>query len=290
MVKSVRGEVWAFDLEWVPDPEAGRALYKLEADIPDEAVRARMYQEGGATEENPRPYLKTVVCRIVSASVVIRRTNPGNRELIELRSLPELEGSGDRSGAGSDERTLIERFLKGVGKNQPQLVGFNSKGADILILLQRALLHGISVPEFFPRGGQYEKTADYLHRYDDWHVDLMDAVGGFRRGAPSLNELAVLSKIPGKLDVTGLDVVTLWEAGKLDEIVQYNECDAVTTYLVWLRYLHLTGKLSSEAYLTEQLLVRELLERTRKPHLDRYLAEWHRLGGLPESASSKGAA
>ena len=35
MFKSVFDKVWAFDCEWVPDPAAGRALYKLPADLPD---------------------------------------------------------------------------------------------------------------------------------------------------------------------------------------------------------------------------------------------------------------
>ena len=31
MIKTVMQRVWAFDAEWVPDPEAGRLLY----DVPD---------------------------------------------------------------------------------------------------------------------------------------------------------------------------------------------------------------------------------------------------------------
>ena len=74
MIKSVQERVWAFDLEWVPDPLAGRLL----RDVPDSRLRRasrwrRCGATGGATEDDPTPFLKTVLCRIVSIAVVERR-------------------------------------------------------------------------------------------------------------------------------------------------------------------------------------------------------------------------
>ena len=66
MFKTVKNRVWAFDAEWIPDPVAGRMLYKLPEDVPDKDVFEVMWEKGGATEEDPTPYLKTVLCRIVS--------------------------------------------------------------------------------------------------------------------------------------------------------------------------------------------------------------------------------
>jgi len=68
MFKTIKSRVWAFDAEWIPDPHAGRLLYDLSDDLPDADVLKHMWKEGGATEEDPTPYLKTVVCRIVSDS------------------------------------------------------------------------------------------------------------------------------------------------------------------------------------------------------------------------------
>ena len=73
MFKTVGKRVWAFDAEWVPDPAAGRMLYQLAQDVPDEQVLQVMWKEGGATEEDPTPYLKTVLCRIVSVAAVDRQ-------------------------------------------------------------------------------------------------------------------------------------------------------------------------------------------------------------------------
>ena len=62
MFKTVKNRVWAFDAEWIPDPAAGRLLYDLPDEAPDVDVLRHMWRQGGATDEDPTPYLKTVVC------------------------------------------------------------------------------------------------------------------------------------------------------------------------------------------------------------------------------------
>ena len=78
MFKTVKNRVWAFDAEWIPDPVAGRLLYDLPDEAPDLDVLKLTWREGGATDEDPTPYLKTVVCRIVSVAAVERLVSGGN--------------------------------------------------------------------------------------------------------------------------------------------------------------------------------------------------------------------
>ena len=98
MFKSVKHDVWAFDAEWVPDPDAGRLLYDLPADMPDFEVVQEMWRQNGATEEKPRPFLKYAMSRLVSIAMVTRkpgspgqcydrpaRTTPGPRQPRRLR-------------------------------------------------------------------------------------------------------------------------------------------------------------------------------------------------------------
>ena len=73
MFKTIPHEVWAFDLEWVPDVGSGRRAYRLGPDASDADVLREMWRQAGADEQNPRPYLKTVLCRIVSIAAVVRR-------------------------------------------------------------------------------------------------------------------------------------------------------------------------------------------------------------------------
>ena len=73
MFKTVAKDVWAFDVEWVPDADAGRRLHQFPQDIEEAEVFEAMWKAGGASEEEPMPYLKTVLCRVVSIAAVVRK-------------------------------------------------------------------------------------------------------------------------------------------------------------------------------------------------------------------------
>jgi predicted PolB exonuclease-like 3'-5' exonuclease len=147
MFKTVAHEVWAFDAEWVPDPVAGRVLYELSDALTDREVAEEMWQRNGATEDDPMPYLKTILCRVVSIAAIIRRVAPDGEVKLFLHALPEhIESAAD-----GDEAVLLSRFLTGVGQRKPQLVGFNSHAADLKIFIQRSIVQGIALPAFCAR-------------------------------------------------------------------------------------------------------------------------------------------
>lgn len=269
--------VWAFDAEWAPDPKAGRLLHKLPAEMPDGDVMEEMWRQAGGTEEDPRPFLKTILCRVLSVSVVARTPNNHGPAGLRLTSLPEKADDPKQC----TEENVVGTFLKGIGKRRPVLVGYNSLSADIRIMVQRGVLKGMQSPEFCNRPSKPWEGADYFVKGSEWHLDLQDYITvGWGRGNPSLHQLATLSGIPGKMDMDGLQVAPLWLEGRMDKIVAYNEFDAFTTYLVWLRMAFFAGHMTPEAYEDEQKLVVELLEteaKGGKKHLLDYLAEWKRL-------------
>ena len=279
MIKKVPARVWAFDCEWIPDPLAGRLLYNLPESTPPAEVMRRMWDEGGATEEDPTPYLKTALCRVVSIAAVERRVQKGEVTL----TLTAVPGDVD-DPEQIRESSVLSRFLQGVGDRRPQLVGYNSLNADLKILIQRGVIQGIRAAGFCDRPDKPWEGIDYFVRTGDGHVDLKDVWSGFGKGTPSLHEMAVQSGIPGKLDVDGDAVAGLWLDGQLRKIVEYNECDALTTYLMWLRLAYFAGKFTGEQYGEEQALVRTLIETERsqpgREHLGKYLAEWDRLEAL----------
>jgi len=288
MFKRVHDQVWAFDAEWVPDPPTGRAVYGLPEEISDEEVVEEMWQRGGATEEDPRPYLKTILCRVVSIAAVTRSVEGGQVQ-VGLHSLPDVAG-GQLEASEAD---VIGRFLEGVGKQKPQLVGYNSEGADLRIFLQRAVANGVAAPDFARRPNKPWEGVDYFVTTADWHIDLIEVVGGRGRSRPSLHELAVSCGIPGKFTGAGSDVLALWRAGQVEGIVAYNEFDALTTYLLWLRVAHFGGFFSAAQYEQEQERVVELLQSESgrgRPHLKDYLKEWERVRaavGRPDGARSQ---
>ncbi len=277
MFKDVYNDVWAFDLEWVPDPKAGRLLYGLPDDMPDLEVVGEMWARNGATEENPMPYLKTVMCRVVSIAAVQRRVRNGEIDL-KLLWLPRSTDPEEQQ----TETSIIGRFLQAAGKYRPQLVGFNSANADLKILIQRAVVLGVEAASFCARPDKPWEGPDYFARSSDAHVDMMDILGGWsRNNSVSLNDIATLSGIPGKMDTSGQDVASMWLAGKQQDIVQYNCYDALTTYLVWLRMAHFGGHFSHDQYHEEQERVRELImtlgESEENAYLEAYFEEWERL-------------
>ena len=270
MIKTIPDEVWAFDCEWVPDLQAGRLLHSLPEELPSQEVLRVMWDEGGATPENPTPFLRTLFCRVVSIAMVIRRTLKNGEVQLFLQALPE-----NPDDATQDEPYILRRFLQdGVAARSPQLVGFNSRNADLRILTQRAIVSGLSLRSLCDRlDAKPWESAD---------VDLMEMVSGYGKNyAVSLHELATLSGIPGKLDTKGEDVCGLWYSGRRKEIVQYNCFDALTTYLVWLRMAFFSGRLTEDAYRVEQQRVKGLLdERLLKPEnafLRKYLDAWRDL-------------
>ncbi len=281
MFKTIKDRVWAFDAEWIPDPVGGRILYKLPADLPDKDVLRVMWQKGGATEEDPTPYLKTVLCRIVSVAAVERRCN-GSDVKLHLLSLPR----DSRDPAQTDERHVVGTFLEKVGEYKPQLVGFNSASADLKALVQRGVVLGLSMPDFCKRPNKPWEGDDYFDsRNCEASVDLKDVVGGWGKTTPSLNEIATLSGIPGKMEIDGEQVAFLWLDGDLDKIIGYNECDALTTYLLWLRIAHFAGHFTTPQYEYEQKLVRDLIhieiDQHGKDHMRNFLEEWDHLQGHP---------
>lgn len=280
MIKNVKQRVWAFDLEWAPDPAAGRLLYEEAAGIEDPAEVLRiMWRRGGATDDEPRPFLKTVLCRVLSVAALERRELPDGTVRLTLTALPHDPGNPGEAA----EAHVVGAFLEALGKSRPQLVGFNSVQSDLKILVQRGLILGLSAPGFCERPDKPWEGIDYFARGSDWNIDLKEIFGGWGQGSPSLHELAVQSGIPGKMGIEGSDVAPLWLAGDLDRIVRYNECDAVTTYLVWLRAAHFAGHFDDREYAREQQLVSDLLQaeaaKGGRDHLQAYLDAWVRLTG-----------
>ena len=277
MFKTIGKRIWAFDLEWVPAPDAGRRVYDLPIEMSDADVIQEMWKKGGATEENPQPYIKTVLCRVVSVAVVSRECQRNGQIKLDLRSLP-------KANEPLEEAKLISCFFTAFGNGKaepkPQLVGFNSSNSDLPILIQRGVATGVYAPGFGQRPAKPWEGIDYFAKYEDGHIDLKDILGAWGKATPSLHEIAQVSGIPGKIGTSGHDVVTLWAAGMVREIVEYNEFDALTTYLVWLRTAHFAGFFSKEEYHLEENRVKELLaDRISQGnhHLKLYLEKWESL-------------
>ena len=281
MFKSIQPRIFSFDVEWTPDPVAAEILTGVRQDPPHSLPAAfrSVWDYGGATEDIPQPYIKTILCRVISIAGIFReQTRPGHAPSLRLVTIPADASDAEKT----KEARILEGFFKAVGRNQPQLVGYNTTNADLPILIQRAIVQGISSHGFAKRPDKPWEGTDYFVSGGEFHVDLAAILGKYKN-TPSLHEVASLSGIPGKIHVTGGSVADMWLIGKLKQIVEYNEFDAFTTHLLWARVAHFADLLSDEEYQLEQELVRDLLEeeiQNGKEHLSEFIEEWDRLLGI----------
>ena len=78
-----------------------------------------MWEEGGADEENPMPYLKTTICRVISIAAVVR-ADKGNGEVsLSLTALPHIVAHPEHTS----EAEILSRFLNAVGEKNLNWLG-----------------------------------------------------------------------------------------------------------------------------------------------------------------------
>lgn len=249
-----------FDIETVPDVEFGRKALGLEG-IEDKRIAQIMAQR--RRESTGSEFLSLEQQRVVAISVVLR-----SRETLKVWSLGE-EGSG--------EKELIERFYDGLDKYSPDLVSWNGSGFDLPVLHYRALKHGVVAPRYWETGDEDQsfRWNNYLNRFHWRHIDLMDVLSGYQsRGRASLDNVAMLVGLPGKLGMDGSQVWDRYQQGALAQIRDYCETDVINTYLVYLRFELMRGRLPHPQYTAEVGRMREYLAQEDKPHFRAYLEAW----------------
>lgn len=252
--------VFVFDIETVPDVEGGRRLLDLQGLSDADAGRAmlalRRQQTGGE-------FLKLHLHRIVTISIAARL---GDR--FRVWSLAEPECS---------ESEIIGRFFEGIERFTPTLVSWNGCAFDLPVLHYRALIHGVTAARYWENGNndQSFRWNNYLGRYHERHTDLMDVLSAYQgRAAAPLDEIATLCGLPGKMGMSGDKVWDCILAGDYDRVRDYCETDVLNTYLVYLRFELMRGRIDRPEYFVERRRVRECLEAADKPHLQEFLAAW----------------
>jgi predicted PolB exonuclease-like 3'-5' exonuclease len=206
----------------------------------------------------------------------VARTPSAEYLVLDIETIPDVErwkrpevteGTPDER-----ERMLLEDFSRFVGRARPVLVTYNGRSFDLPVIAMRALCHGVSL-------GWYYRDKNVRYRYsEEGHIDLCDWLadhGATRSG--SLDAVARLIGLPGKVGVDGSQVEGLYAAGQLAEIQKYCLADVTQTALLFLRFRLLQGVLRPEAYqqATSALLealaadgrVQGVLEATDRAHL-----------------------
>lgn len=165
----------------------------------------------------------------------------GDHELLKLGAF------GGEEDAPPDESKVLQEFADFIGERHPTMVSFNGRRFDLPVLANRMLKHGVPFPAYYAgRSG----GADYRYRFsDEGHMDLADVMTDFGASRmPSLDALAQLVGMPGKMGVDGSQVQSMHEHGKHAEIRDYCLHDVVQTTFVFLRAELLRGRMTREEY------------------------------------------
>ncbi|MEL7023669.1 MAG: 3'-5' exonuclease [Pseudomonadota bacterium] len=254
-----------FDIETVPDVDSGKRLYDLESLDESSAVAAMqaMRRERAGTD-----FMPLHLHKVVAISVALRTAQD-----FRVWSLGDLESS---------EAELIQRFFDGIERFVPDLVSWNGTGFDLPVLHYRALLHGIAAGTYWENGDQQRdfRYNSYLGRYHWRHIDVMDVLSAYQpRARAPLDDIAVMLGYPGKLGMSGDKVAEVYAAGDLARIRDYCETDVLNTFLVYLRFERMRGRLDAAGLEREIGRVREWLARQDEAHWTAYRDAWEATGG-----------
>lgn len=257
---SFKEPVLVFDIETIPDLDGGRRIMGLDG-LNDAEVWAAMKTQRLAQKGND--FMPGHLQRVVAISVALRQGDS-----FKCWSI------GDEDAT---EGELIQRFFDGIEKYRPVLVSWNGGGFDLPVLHYRALINSCVAPRYWDTGhlDREAKWDNYLGRYQFRHTDLMDVLALYtgRQNAP-LTEIAVLLGFPGKLGMDGSKVFDAYKSGDLAGIRAYCETDVVNTWLVYLRFELMRGRLTHEQHQQEEERVRQFIDGTGATHWNEFSQSW----------------
>jgi predicted PolB exonuclease-like 3'-5' exonuclease len=252
--------VFAFDIETVPDVEFGRRLHGLEG-LSDKQVGYVMQTR--QREQTGSEFLSLEQHRVVAISVAMR-----TRDGFTAWSL---------GAPGWTEAEVVGQFFDAVERYSPTLVSWNGNGFDLPVLHYRAMRHRVQAHRYWETGDEDQsfRWNNYLGRFHWRHIDLMDVLAGHQgRGRVGLDRMALLLGLPGKLGMSGEAVWDTHIEGRNEDIRNYCETDVINTYLVYLRFELMRGRLTPEQHDRECTTVRAWLESTGKAHLAGFAEAW----------------
>jgi Predicted 3''-5'' exonuclease related to the exonuclease domain of PolB. len=156
--------------------------------------------------------------------------------------------------ANSIERSLLGAFSASMAEagEQVDLVTWNGRGFDLPVLSMRSLKLGVPF-------GWYYSNRDMRYRFsENGHLDLMDYLGDYGSARNmKLDDAAHLIGLPGKADMTGASVRSVYESTfkepatapeKMSSVGRYCLQDAIQTALIFLRTRFHFGKIDREEY------------------------------------------
>ena len=243
-LKKIEMNYLVFDIETIPDLEYGKQFLNLDGLDEADIGRSMFFQQ---QQKTGTEFLPLNLHRVIAISV-----------LTDSRGNLDIESLGSKE---SDEQSMIQMFYDLVGTNDNCLVTWNGLLFDLPVLNYRALFNGVDASSYW--------------QYQPWHIDLKDVLANNNtKGQGSLDSVAKGLKLPGKINVSGDQVWSLYLEGRIEDVRNYCEHDVLNTYLIFINYQAMIGKITNEELSARIDSLKKLLLNSEKQHLKLFLSAW----------------
>jgi len=252
--------IFVFNIQTIPDIDGARRLFDLHGLSDEDVARAIFHKR---RQQANTEILRHHLHKIVAISAVL--VNDGNFKVWSL---------GD---VHSTEFDLLQRFYGGIDRYSPTLVSWDGHSFDLPVINYRSLLYPVNAERYWDTGEDDEnfRQNNYLSRFHHRHTDLKDVLSGYQSAAAiTLDEIATLCGFPGKMSLDGSKVWETWLAGDIEAIRNYNECDVLNTYLLYLNWQRNRAAIDQQQYLQLCNRVREHLQNSPANHLNEFEKNW----------------
>ncbi|UTG98598.1 ribonuclease H-like domain-containing protein [Sinorhizobium meliloti] len=140
----------------------------------------------------------------------------------------------------SEEAEIISSFFAvakaAIGNHFPIIVGHNVSGFDIRFIWQRCIALGIRAPVWLPRDPK---------PWDSDVFDTMTAWAGGARDTISMDNLCAALGLPGKGEIDGSMIGTLFSEGRHAEIADYCRADVERTRAIHRKMMVAFGEIAA---------------------------------------------
>lgn len=228
----LKKSIASFDIETVPDYDLARRINPELSDADDVAVIEWLAYNRNTNKnfpDNTNVFLKSIFHKVVSISFFVWTTQDG----FTLCKFNEDDQK-------PKEFQTLQNFYNTItfygGPNKLQLLSFNGKGFDSAVCFQRAMHNKVQAAAFFDKSDN-AKYNNYINKYHDAHLDLLQALGlDTEFGRTRLSDALTLVGLPPKIGVGGSDVESAYRAGEYKEIHDYCDMDSILTFMLYTRY------------------------------------------------------
>jgi predicted PolB exonuclease-like 3'-5' exonuclease len=271
--------LFVLDIETIGDVDATENLCGKKYDKIEEGLQAlkdyHLKLSAGKSDFFKLPYHKVVCFSFLEARIEYDDQGHESYKVSKINSA---------SVKNMTEEQLIAKFWEYTTKTQPLFVTFNGRSFDLPVLKYRGLKYGLSMDYYFQDGGHWE---NYYGRYSclslgghkpSYHFDILDAVTEFGSSEKvRMQDLANILDVPCKLGNSGSSVEQMFLDGKIDDIVDYCETDVLCTYIIFLKWMKSSGRLSGSLrnHFEDLLSFLQKSEHLKdKTQINEFLTKW----------------